>query len=478
MPPACGVTGHPHQMSLPADLIALSVAFALASLSAQGSQLTDKAFIPFRDAVPAIDTARRSLPPELIGKTSGGLEAAWPEWARQRDTAIRARLERGDEDSIVYFWQFGTSFTTEPAVTERNVARLGGADAAASLLQRRLDDLVKAVSSPRADDRLRFVRQVLQRHRIDPATPAGVGQARAFLETLRRRVLAEYDEQRRTLEAAQSLDATTALAAFGTMFRDRGLSSDTSLLSSFAVEQALEAAKGQGLIKAGSVTRVAIVGPGLDVANKDEGYDFYPQQTIQPLGLMDSLLRLGLAGERELAVWTFDLSPRVNQHLAAALDRARAGREYVVYLPLHGEEPWNPELTAYWQRFGDRVGMETAAGAAPPGAGPVKVRAVRIAPARVATLVPRDINIVLERLDPLPADQRFDLIVATNILVYYGVFEQQLALANVASMLRRGGLFLTNTPVPPLPAMKLSERFTTVSYSPRLTDHLFWYEKQ
>jgi hypothetical protein len=455
-----------------------AVAFTLACLSAQGAQEAPKTFIPFRDAIPALDTSRRNLPPELIGKTSAGIEAAWPGWVRLRDTAIRARLERGDEDSIVHFWQFGTSFTAVPAVTERNVARLGGPDAAAGLLHRRLDDLVTALATSRSDERLLFVRQVLDRQRIDPATPAGAAQARAFLETLRRRVLAEYDEQRRTLEAAQSLDAVTALAAFGTMFRDRGLSSDTSLLSSFAVEQALESRKQQGLIAPGSLRRVAIVGPGLDVANKEDGYDFYPQQTIQPLGLMDSLLRHGLASDRELVLATFDLSPRVNQHLAAALQRARAGRDYVVYLALHGEEPWTPEVTAYWQRFGDRIGMETAVGATPPAAGAVKVRAVRVPAPRVATLVPRDVNIVLERLDPGAADERFDLIVATNILVYYDVFEQQLALTNVASMLRPGGLFLTNTPVPPVPGLKLSERFTTVSYSPRLSDHLFWYEKQ
>ena len=116
-------------------LAAFGIALALTSLSAQQAA---KTFIPFRDAVQAIDTSRRNLPPELFGKTSAGVEAAWPEWVRQRDAAIRARLERGDEDSIVYYWQFGTSFTSAPAATERNVARLGGADAAASLLERRV----------------------------------------------------------------------------------------------------------------------------------------------------------------------------------------------------------------------------------------------------------------------------------------------------------------------------------------------------
>jgi hypothetical protein len=31
------------------------------------------------------------------------------------------------------------------------------------------------------------------------------------------------------------------------------------------------------------------VGPGLDFADKQEGYDFYPLQTIQPFAVIDSL---------------------------------------------------------------------------------------------------------------------------------------------------------------------------------------------
>ena len=59
----------------------------------------------------------------------------------------------------------------------------------------------------------------------------------------------------------------------------------------------------------------------------------------------------------------------------------------------------------------------------------------------------RDVNIVLERTDDGP----FDLIVATNILVYYDAFEQSLAVANIAQVLRPGGFLLTNYAVSPLP---------------------------
>jgi hypothetical protein len=44
--------------------------------------------------------------------------------------------------------------------------------------------------------------------------------------------------------------------------------------------------------------------------------------------------------------------------------------------------------------------------------------------------------------------------VATNVLVYYDRFEQALALANVAAMLRPGGIFLTNYQVHPAPPLE------------------------
>jgi hypothetical protein len=77
---------------------------------------------------------------------------------------------------------------------------------------------------------------------------------------------------------------------------------------------------------------------------------------------------------------------------------------------------------------------------------------VRIRPNVVRAIAPHDLNIVLQRPDPLPDVERFDLVIATNILIYYDVFEQSLALANSARMLRPGGFLLSNNPVFELPA--------------------------
>ena len=67
----------------------------------------------------------------------------------------------------------------------------------------------------------------------------------------------------------------------------------------------------------------------------------------------------------------------------------------------------------------------------------------------VLSILARDLNIIVERLDPMTEGERFDLIVATNVLVYYDGFDQALALANISSMLRPGGFLLTNYAVSP-----------------------------
>jgi 2-polyprenyl-3-methyl-5-hydroxy-6-metoxy-1,4-benzoquinol methylase len=88
---------------------------------------------------------------------------------------------------------------------------------------------------------------------------------------------------------------------------------------------------------------------------------------------------------------------------------------------------------------------------------------------------------VLQRLAPLSAGERFDLIVATNILVYYGVFEQSLALTNLAAMLRPGGLLLCSEALPLLPSIPMSlVGYTDVVYDTELKSgaRVRWYQRK
>jgi len=434
--------------------------------------------ISYADARAAVVARAEALPPALKGKTGAVIEAGWSAWVAQHNADIRARLERGDEDSLVNFWLFGTSFTRLPRATDRDLAKLGDKDKAGDLLAGRLDDLVSAIARPGTNERLRFARQVVERHGINPDTPAGRDQARTYLIDLRSRALSDNDRYRRASQsAAQLTDQASKLSAYSTMFSDRGLSSDTSLRPGFAIETALGAIKASGRLT--QARRIGIIGPGLDFSDKAEGYDFYPQQTIQPFGVLDSLLRLDFARAGELSLTTFDLSPRVNQHLETARRRAANGGSYVLQLPLDMKDPaheWHPDLVNYWRKFGSEIGVSAVSLRPPRGAESVQVRAVRVRPSIVSAIQPRDVNIVLERTD----DQPFDLVVATNILVYYDAFEQALALTNIAKMLRPGGFLLTNYAVSPLAPLEREASLVTPVFWDRQGngDTLFWYQRR
>jgi 2-polyprenyl-3-methyl-5-hydroxy-6-metoxy-1,4-benzoquinol methylase len=91
-----------------------------------------------------------------------------------------------------------------------------------------------------------------------------------------------------------------------------------------------------------------------------------------------------------------------------------------------------------------------------------------------------DLNVVLQR-EESPADGKFDLLIATNILVYYDTFEQSLALANIQTMLRPGGILLTNNLLLELPSSKMkSGDYVSVEYSTRETDgdRILWYRRK
>src|SRR5204863_6601596 len=141
----------------------------------------------------------------------------------------------------------------------------------------------------------------------------------------------------RFAEATRESDQTTDLSKRSRVFRDRGISLDTTILSSFGIESALRDMKNRAMLKADLITQVAVIGPGLDFTDKGFGYDFYPLQTLQPFAIYDSLVRLGLAEAGKIEVIAFDISQEVLEHLRRARDCAEKGENYIVQLP---RESW------------------------------------------------------------------------------------------------------------------------------------------
>ena len=109
----------------------------------------------------------------------------------------------------------------------------------------------------------------------------------------------------------------------------------------------------------------------------------------------------------------------------------------------------------------------------------VVARGVAVSPEIVRRIQPVDASIVSDRLD-LPDDRQFDLVLASNVLVYYDTFEQTLALASIAAMLKPGGVLLSNDAVLEIPEVPLrSAGSLAVPFSDRPGDgeRMVWYVK-
>ncbi len=372
----------------------------------------------------------------------------WDGWVRERDRAIRGRLEQGELDSMVNLLLFGNSFTSQPRIRVEDLAEA----ARSGVLRSRVEDLVRGLENPGANERLVFLRRVLESKKV---RPDGV-----FVLQNLERVLREL----RTFgERTAAKRGEAEFAERSRLFRDRGVSLDTSILPGLAIELALRDLKNRDVLR--DVKSAAVIGPGLDFVDWDEGYDYYPQQTLQPFALVDSLRRVGLS--KDVRVTVFDISARVLEHLRRARDRSKDG--YTVQLPRDSGRLRATEVVEYWKAFGDRVGTEAQAITAPAALKGVETRAVRVRPEVLRSVESVDLNIVVQRVEAA----RVDLIVATNVLVYYDAVEQGLALLNVAAMLRAGGLFLVNSELPSDSAMRLVG--STVAPS---GDRVLWYRKQ
>jgi hypothetical protein len=440
--------------------------------------------IRFGEARTILTELAGRLPADLNALSSTQLERAWPDWVARHDRDVRARLDQGDEDTLVNWMLFGTTFTSRPRAVLGSVASDSTTDQelvlrrTIELISGRIDDLLKALAAPGADERRLFARALLARKGLRVATTADRDAAREYLRAAVVRVASEQEQIDQELGATSGGDPATEFVRRSQLFRTRGLSLDTSLIPNYSIEQALAAMKARGLLAPGAVKRVAIVGPGLDFADKDVGFDFYPQQTLQPFAILDSLKRLGLASSaRDPDIVLLDISPRIVDHLTRARAQAAKNVGYTLNLPLPKATPWLPDVRAYWQAVGDRIGAPAAAPAAKAVTDLADVRTVRARPSAVQRMTVMNVNIVTDRLD----GEAFDLVIATNVFIYYDLLEQALALSNVAAMLKPGAFLLANVSAPDLKsiAMRAVDTTTTVyarTQKETIRDFIVWYQ--
>ena len=425
--------------------------------------------VSFATVKSVLEALANELPPELKEPN----EAKWKAWAQHEDDIVRARLEQGALDSMINLLLFGTSFTTQPRVITMH-------DSDDAVVQSRLDDLLQWLRNPGKNERLIFLRNVLRGSGMDPDSSAGYEKTKTFvLENLRRVVQEQITFHEQFDEATRESNQEAGLSKRSRVFRDRGISLDTTILSSFGIEGALRDMKDRAMLPERKITRVAVIGPGLDFTDKGFGYDFYPLQTLQPFAVYDSLIRLGLAEPGKIDIIAFDISREVLEHLRRAHDRAKTGEKYVVQLPRESWL-WVADAVQYWRSFGSEIGKPVAPIQPPLALKDLETRAVGIRPEVILSCKPVDLNIVFEQFD-LSATRRFDLIIATNVFLYYDTLEQALALQNISTLLKPAGFLLTNDWLPDLPQIPMrSMGYTPVRYGEGgdWGDNVFWWQRQ
>jgi len=391
---------------------------ALVCLVLAGWTLADQNPVRFLRApdVQALTAAFASGPEKLPEFKDA---AEWDAWIRERDGIIRGRIDHGIEDSLSELILFGTSFPAPAKLASAADAVNAAGDLTANA-RARLDAFIQAIDQLDSE-RFRIVLEFLRRQRVsqEEITPFLSGIVRRF-----------------ALEEA-GLKKKQARA-------DVGVSPETSLLINYAIEETLRALKASHALPE-RIQRIAVIGPGLDLAGDPDVNDFCPPQSIQPFAVLEAVLRLGAtnpsaANPSEVQLTAVDFNPLVVSHLRTSVVKARAGQRYVLQLPHPGSAGWNASAVSYWQHFGEAIGTPATPLSAPAG---IELRAVAVKPQIAARIIVDDVNIVTQTLETIPG-QGFDLVIATNLFAYYTRVEQTLALTSVARMLASGGILVAN----------------------------------
>src|SRR5215831_5716852 len=185
---------------------------------------------PARNSLATFDDVERvlrffegKLPIELRFSDAGQGRKVWPDWIAKHDREIRSRLLPGDEDTIINWLMFGTSFTKEPKAlfevpeTSHDFRRV---------ISRRTTDLIAAFRSPHPDERSIFGRQVLQSQGFGTNTPQERSRLERHFHEEVDRVLTERQQYARREDSFRPGDFSGQMMVQSHLFQDRGLSLD------------------------------------------------------------------------------------------------------------------------------------------------------------------------------------------------------------------------------------------------------------
>ena len=318
-----------------------------------------------------------------------------------RDVSLEelpARLRDGDWDHVVHYALQSRRFTKLPAIEPGESARRWK-------LQARIPDDAAARLNAFVASKAQGIRHAAMRAMV-----------RDQAELHRQYIRAMHFLYEKEWASTEHKGVARRSFVAG-LYQNRGHSTDTDVTAGYGVHTGLGVLS--ALQPATKIHRVLLVGPGLDWAPRMGLEEDSPPQSLQPYALADSLVRLGLSGAGDLQVDCVDLNPRVVAHI----DSFAAGSRRLILHDTAGDAEWQNYFLSLGKAIGIRIGFDVAVSS------------------QVANSIRAwQMNILTQRVTR--AD--YDLVVATNVLVYFNDCELGLALSNIAQALRPGGHFLHN----------------------------------
>jgi hypothetical protein len=87
------------------------------------------------------------------------------------DADIRARLDRGEEDTLTNLLRFGVTYTKEYRIDDQYLLRYGQSSLVNSFAENRANDLIRAMNAPNASEGLAHMRSFLEKKGYSFNTP-------------------------------------------------------------------------------------------------------------------------------------------------------------------------------------------------------------------------------------------------------------------------------------------------------------------
>ncbi len=341
----------------------------------------------------------------------------------------QARMREGDLDHLVHYMLQSSSFTRAPVIEPaQSAAEFVTSGAVPRSAAGRIAAFADALAASPRNIRFRYFRDLLDREQVEPSS------LRPFLA-------AQYARAMRFLYKKEFSEKDSA--AIGSLYQQRGLSTDTSVDACYVVYLALATLR--QLEPDRHIQRVLIVGPGLDLAPRTGLVETSAPQSYQPFAVMDALVATGLSNLSDLRMSAIDINPRVVAWLQGA-NRTPLNLNLYPGIAESARVRLTDDYRTYFAALGTRIGRIDHAGLSPR-----ITKTVAVSASAASSLDAATADITVERTADL-----YDLIVVTNVFPYLSNAEVLLALSNVIQMLKPGGVLLHNEPRPLLASAALA----------------------